>query len=69
MTVASKRPAEKTGAGGAGATLLVVALGGSARLVGVVGAVAALLPAAVTFLLVHGGLRGIWRSLMGGGKA
>lgn len=60
-----RRPAETAGVGGGGVAVLVAAAGGSAGQVAVVAAVAGLLPAVVTALRVNGGVRGIWRLVVG----
>lgn len=60
------RPAETTGGIGATATIIVAALGASKTAIAVIGAVAGALPAAVTFLVAHGGIAGLWRSLIHG---
>lgn len=65
--VAAKRPAEKAGAGGVGVLATAAALGAGRTVVLVLGLVAGALPACVTYLLVHGGIRGVVRSLWRGG--
>lgn len=60
------RPAETTGTLGAIATGIIALAGGSVELVAVVGIAAGALPAAVTFLVTHGGIRGVARALWRG---
>lgn len=60
------RPAETTGGLGALATAIAVALGASTAVVAAAGIAAGLLPAAVTLLVVHGGVRGVLRALWRG---
>jgi hypothetical protein len=61
------RPAEAAGAGAGGlAAILIATLGLSAGAAAAVAAVAGIVPAAVTWLVHHGGLRGAIRSLWRG---
>lgn len=61
-----KRPAEASGGLGSAATALAYAAGADTQTVAVVGIVAGLLPGAVSFVVDHGGLRGIARRLLNG---
>jgi hypothetical protein len=60
------RPAEATGGLAAVITAIVALAGGSTEVVAIVGTLAGMLPSAVTLLVTHGGLRGVWRRLMNG---
>lgn len=60
------RPAETTGGIFGAATLIAAALGASIEVVAAVGAAAGLLPAVVTYLVTHGGIRGVLRSIWRG---
>lgn len=62
------RPAETVGTLGAIATGVAALAGGSVELVAVVGVVAGALPAAVTFLVSNGGIRGVARALWRGSR-
>lgn len=60
------RPAETAGGLVGVATAIVALAGGSLELVAVVGTAAGLVPSVVTFLVDHGGIRGVLRSLWAG---
>lgn len=60
------RPAETTGGLVGLATAITALLGGSVELVAVIGTVAGLVPAVVTYLVLHGGLLGVWRTVWRG---
>lgn len=62
----NKRPAETAGGLFGAVTVIAAALGASVEVVAAVGAVAGLLPALVTSLVNHGGLRGLARSIWQG---
>lgn len=62
----ARRPAESTGALGAMVTVIAAAAGASTTLVAVLGAISAAAPAGVTWLVGHGGIRGVARALWGG---
>lgn len=64
--VAASRPAETTGGLAGLATAVAALLGASVETVAIVGTVAGLLPAAVTLLVAHGGVRGVLRGLWAG---
>lgn len=66
---ASARPAETTGGLAGLATALAALLGADTLTVAVVGTAAGLLPAAVTLLVAHGGIRGVLRALWRGRAA
>lgn len=61
-----RRPAETAGAAGGVATILAAALGANTTTVAVIGAVAGALPGAVTWLVGHGGIRGVARAIWSG---
>lgn len=62
----SRRPAETTAAGGGAIAVIAAALGADAQQVAAIAAVGGLLPAAVTWLVEHGGIRGLARRVWGG---
>lgn len=66
MSTASKRPAEAVGSLAAAATAAAALLGADATVVAVVGTSAGVLPAVVTYLVSHGGARGVMRALWRG---
>lgn len=66
MNTVKTRPAETTGTFAGLATALAALLGADTTTVAVVGTAAGLLPAAVTLLVTHGGLRGVLRALWAG---
>lgn len=63
----TRRPAEKAGASAGGLVALVAALQGH-DLVAALAAASALVPSAVTYVLTHGGVRGIARGLWSGNR-
>lgn len=60
------RPAETAGGLGAVATAIALAVGLSTEWVGAIGITAGLVPAAVTYLVNHGGVRGVAASIWRG---
>lgn len=63
------RPAETTGGTGGAITILAAALGADATTVAIIGAASSFAPAAVTWLVERGGLRGLYRRLVYGDRA
>lgn len=61
-----KRPAETTTAGGAVALLAALVLGLPAETAAAVGVALGFVPAVVTFIVNHGGIRGLARKLWQG---
>jgi len=61
-----KRPAEHAAAGGGLVAVLVASLGASASTVAAVAAVAGAFPHLVTYVLTHGGIKGVASSLWRG---
>ncbi|WP_210492278.1 hypothetical protein [Patulibacter sp. SYSU D01012] len=60
------RPAETSGVGGGVATILAYVLGASPEVIAALGVIAGALPAVVTWLVAHGGIRGTLRALWRG---
>lgn len=60
------RPAEVGAVGAGGITALAAALGASQPEVAVLAFMTGAVPAAISYLVDRGGLRGIWRSLVNG---
>lgn len=61
-----KRPAETTAVGGGIVAVLAASLGADAGTVGAIAAISGVLPSLVTFLVTHGGIRGVCRILWSG---
>jgi hypothetical protein len=61
--VRAPRPAETTAAGGGLVAVVAAFLGAPVEAVAAIAAVAGLLPGAVTWLVNHGGIRGVARAL------
>lgn len=69
MTVKQRvqaRPAETGGGLGAAATFTAYALGFSVETVAAVGVIAGLIPAAVSFVVDNGGVRGVLKLVLDG---
>jgi len=61
-----KRPAEHAAVGGGLATVLAATLGADTGTVATVAALSSILPHAVTYILTHGGIKGVVSSLWRG---
>ena len=66
MSVVRRKPAETGGTLGAAAVAVAYAAGCSADTIAAVGIVAGLVPVAVTWVVDHGGVRGVARLVLDG---